>query len=127
MVGRQGNDTYFVDNAGDVVTENASEGNDTVYASVHYTLAANVENLILQGSTELQGYGHSLADALYGNSGNNILNGDAGADSMIGGAGSDAYFVDNAGDVVTENANEGNDTVYASISYTLGANLEYLV
>ena len=29
--------------------------------------------------------------------------------------------------MVIENANEGNDTVYASFDYRLGANVEYLV
>ena len=37
---------------------------------------------------------------------------------MLGGAGNDSYFVDNAGDAVSENANEGADTVYALISTT---------
>ena len=36
---------------------------------------------------------------------------------MSGGAGNDAYFVDNAGDAVIENAGEGNDAVFASINY----------
>ena len=53
--------------------------------------------------------------------------GDAGVDAMYGGNGNDAYFVDNNGDVVIENLNEGNDTVYASIDYRLGANVENLV
>jgi hypothetical protein len=30
-----------------------------------------VENLILQGNADLQGYGNGLSNALYGNSGNN--------------------------------------------------------
>ena len=47
MAGGADNDTYFVDNSGDVVTENANEGIDTVQSSVAYTLAANVENLTL--------------------------------------------------------------------------------
>ena len=38
---------YFVDDSGDVVTENANEGIDTVQSSVDYTLSANVENLTL--------------------------------------------------------------------------------
>ena len=46
---------------------------------------------------------------------------------MIGGAGDDIYTVDNTGDVVTENPGEGNDTVNASVTHTLGANVENLV
>ena len=59
-----------------------------------------------------------------GNSGNNILNGGTGADGMYGGAGNDAYFVDNPGDVVIENANDGSDTVFATIHLRLSANVE---
>ena len=43
MAGGLGNDTYFVDNAADVVTETAGEGTDTILASVSYTLAAGTE------------------------------------------------------------------------------------
>ena len=52
---------------------------------VSFTLGANVENLILQGSADLQGYGNGVANVLYGNTGNNLLNGGAGADLMVGG------------------------------------------
>jgi len=55
-----------------------------------------------------------------------VLDGGLGADTLIGGAGDDTYVVDNAGDVVTENASEGIDLVQSSITYTLGANLENL-
>src|SRR5262249_56283302 len=78
MFGGLGNDTYFVD-GGDGVFENANEGTDTVFSTAHYALSANVENLVLQGGADLQGYGNDLANALYGNTGNNILNGGAGA------------------------------------------------
>jgi Ca2+-binding RTX toxin-like protein len=127
MFGGAGNDLYFVDNAGDAVVENANEGNDTVFSTAHFALGANVENLILQGSADLQGYGNNLANALYGNSGNNILDGGGGADTMIGGLGNDAYFVDNPGDVVIENANGGNDTVYSTVHLRIGANVENLI
>ena len=67
-----GNDTYFVDNAGDAVFENAGQGNDTVFSTVHFALPANVETLVLQGSADLQGYGNGLLNTIFGNSGNNL-------------------------------------------------------
>ena len=57
----------------------------------------------------------------------NLLNGEGGADIMLGGAGNDVYFVDNVGDLVFENLNEGTDAVFSTIDYTLTANVETLV
>jgi Ca2+-binding RTX toxin-like protein/type III secretion system FlhB-like substrate exporter len=127
MTGGIGNDTYLVDNPGDAVIENANEGTDTVDAFIHYGLPANVENLVLQGSADLQGYGNTLVNTLTGNSGNNLLDGGGAADLMIGGDGNDTYFVDNIGDAITENANQGNDTVFATVNYGLSANVENLI
>jgi Ca2+-binding RTX toxin-like protein len=127
MFGGAGNDVYFVDNGGDGVVENPNEGNDTVFSTAHLRLSANVENLVLQGGADLQGYGNSLNNLIQGNAGSNILDGDAGADVMIGGAGNDVYFVDNAGDVVIENPNEGNDVVFSTAHFQLSENVETLV
>src|SRR5206468_9030569 len=125
LIGGAGNDTYFVDSTGDVVTELASEGTDTVVSSVDSTLGANLENLTLTGSA-LSGTGNAQDNVITGNANANVLDGGAGADTMAGGAGDDTYFVDSCGDVVTELAGEGTDTVVSSIDYTLGANLENL-
>jgi microcystin-dependent protein len=127
MNGGAGNDVYFVDNAGDNVTESAGQGNDVVFASAHFALSANVEKLVLQGGADLQGYGNGLANTLTGNTGNNLLDGGIGADIMRGGAGNDVYFVDDAGDTATENAGEGTDAVFASAHFALSANVETLV
>ena len=86
-----------------------------------------MENLVLQGSADLQGYGNSLSNAIYGNAGNNLLDGGAGADAMTGGAGNDVYFVDNVGDAVFENSGEGNDAVFSTAHFGLSANVETLV
>lgn len=126
LIGGTGNDTYVVDHASDVETEASGEGTDTVEASIDHTLSANVENLTLTGGADLNGKGNELANTLTGNRGNNTLDGQAGADTMIGGSGNDIYVVDNAGDKVTEVANQGTDTVQASITYTLGDHLENL-
>lgn len=61
-------------------------------------------------------------DTIEGGGGNDAIQGGAGADKMRGGAGDDIYGVDNVGDIVTEKAGEGTDTVYAEISFSLTAN-----
>jgi trimeric autotransporter adhesin len=123
MTGGAGNDAYFVDNPDDETIEGTSGGTDTVYASIDWTLAANVENLTLDGDT-WKGTGNTLANRLIGNSSSNELDGGAGADTTIGGTGDDTYVIDDVGDVVVENADEGWDHVHSTISYTLGANME---
>ena len=59
--------------------------------------------------------------AVIGTLGNDALADGPGAVIMLGGAGNDTYIVHNVGDVVTEAAGEGADTVNASVSYTLAA------
>ncbi|MFN7882682.1 MAG: calcium-binding protein, partial [bacterium] len=135
MAGGAGNDTYVVDVAGDVVTEAANGGIDTVETGITYTLGAEVERLVLTGTGAVNGTGNALANTLTGNSGANRLTGGAGddtldgglgKDSLVGGPGTDTYRVRQADDVITEAANEGTDTVLSDVTWTLGANLENL-
>ncbi len=87
-------------------------------------------------------YGGSGDDTLYGSEGSDTIRGDGGddllwgdrvdrsdgntLDTVYGGAGSDIYYMVSAGDTLIENPDEGTDTVYSTISYTLPANIENL-
>ena len=126
MMGATGNDLYYIDVTGDSVVELAGEGTDTVSSGISYALGDNVENLTLTGGA-LDGTGNALDNILIGNGLGNRLDGGVGADSMAGGAGDDLYIVDQSGDLVTELAGEGTDTVSSGISYTLGDNVENLI
>jgi Ca2+-binding RTX toxin-like protein len=126
MSGGLGNDTYVVDSSGDIVNEFGG-GTDLVQSSVSFSLAphAFVENLTLTG-TAYSATGNALNNKLTGNASGNWIDGGTGVDTMTGGAGSDYYTVDNASDSVVENAGEGTDWVYASVTDTLAANVENL-
>ncbi|ASG24922.1 calcium-binding protein [Nitrospirillum viridazoti] len=128
LVGGTGNDVYLVDSATDVVTEAVGAGTDEVRTTLaSYTLGANVENLTYTGSGSFTGRGNALANVITGGAGNDVLDGGTGADTLVGGAGNDTYLVDDAGDVVTEAAGAGVDTVQTTlVSYTLGSNVENL-
>ena len=153
MIGGLGDDTFYVDNLGDVVGENPGEGTDTVISTITWTLGADFERLTLSGVADIDGTGNALANILIGNDGANtldggdgadqlfgglgaddllgraggdLLDGGAGADAMAGGTGDDTYVVDNIGDAITELGGEGIDRVRASITYTLGAEVESL-
>jgi Ca2+-binding RTX toxin-like protein len=140
LVGGANNDTYYVDNLGDIVTELAGTTNgtnDIVNSIISFTNAANVERLNLTGTANVNATGLATQiDILVGNSGKNILTGlggndiligGFGADVMVGGAGNDVIYVDNILDVATEVAGEGLDSIYASVSFVNQANVERLI
>jgi Ca2+-binding RTX toxin-like protein len=126
MRGGKGDDAYVVDAEGDVITESADAGSDMVVSTASYVLSSNIETLVLGGAGDIDATGNDLANSLKGNDGANVLDGVAGADTLAGGLGDDTYVIDDAGDVVTEEADAGSDHIRSSISYTLGAALENL-
>lgn len=125
MSGGLGDDTYYVNHQNAVVAENPNGGIDTVKTTLStYTLTANVENLTYVGTDAFIGTGNELNNTIIGGPDADRLNGGAGDDILIGGKGNDVYFVDSRNDQVIEAANEGFDTLYASVSYKLGAGQE---
>jgi Ca2+-binding RTX toxin-like protein len=142
MIGGDGNDTYVVDDANDTITEltGINSGKDVVQTSVTYTLGDNVEYLTMSSSAgAISGTGNELNNRLTGNSfantltgleGNDQLNGGLGNDTMIGGLGNDKYYLNVTGDVVTEGADEGTDTMFVSgpagSNWTMADNVENL-
>jgi Ca2+-binding RTX toxin-like protein len=154
LVGRGGNDIYFVDDSGDSVIEQSAEGTDEVRTLVDYTLGDHVEKLRYLGTGNFTGTGNDLGNEIYGGigddildggDGNDYLSGGAGSDSLYGGAdtdtlsggsgddnldggaGGDVYLVDSEFDNVAEAFGGGEDIVFAtSSSYTLPSEVEDL-
>ncbi|WP_054156230.1 M10 family metallopeptidase [Rhizobium sp. AAP43] len=146
MDGGAGNDTYYVDNVEDVLIETRTGGTDTARTTLaSLSLAAWVENLVYDGSSDFAGYGNELANTLTGGAANDLLSGGAGNDRLIGGlgndtliggtgtdrleggAGNDLYIVDHVKDAVVEAGGAGIDTIQTSlVSYKLGNNVENL-
>jgi Ca2+-binding RTX toxin-like protein len=146
LSGGTGDDSYYVDNAGDIVKENANEGTDTVSTTISYTLASNLENLSLLGTSAIKATGNGLNNSLTGNNaantidggigndtlnggrGNDILLGGVGADDLTGGIGNDFIYLganDNAVDTVRYTAGHGTDTVYQFVRGVNGDKIDF--
>lgn len=129
MFGGAGDDVYWVDSLADVTSESGEPGggNDTIISSVTRTLGQAEEILLLTGTDALAGFGNALANTIHGNAAANTIDGGAGADAMFGGAGDDTYHVDSLDDSVWElAAQDGSDTVVASVDFVLLDHLENL-
>ncbi len=111
MQGGFGNDTYFVDDAGDNVSEFFDQGNqDLVNSAINYILgsSSNLENLnLLEGTAALNGTGNELNNIINGNSANNFIDGGTGNDSLFGFAGGDTLIGGDGSDWLT--GGQGND------------------
>ncbi|MBK7674891.1 MAG: hypothetical protein IPJ27_09080 [Candidatus Accumulibacter sp.] len=143
LIGGAGDDTYEVDVAGDLITEQEAEGTDQVniafVAAGSYTLVAELEHATVTApaaiavnvtGNELDNRltGNAAANVLTGLAGNDTLIGGPGSDTLVGGGGDDQYQIDVASDLVTEAVNDGNDLVKIALtstgSYTLTAHVE---
>jgi len=115
MWGSSGNDVYYVDDEGDVVTESSSQGTDTIYASVNYTLGSSQERLYLTGTDEV---------SATGNTKDNRIGGNAAANELTGGAGKDAFVFNTAlgnGNVDTiGDFNVKDDTIWLDNAFFVG-------
>ena len=94
MSGGKGDDTYVIYSGTEQVIEKAGEGVDTVETWIgKYALAANVENLVIIGTSWTQGTGNDLANTIVGNSSPNLLDGRGGNDLLTGGRGNDTFVI----------------------------------
>jgi Ca2+-binding RTX toxin-like protein len=139
LAGGAGDDVYVVDSATDTVTESSGSGTDTIQASRTTTLAFDVENLVLMGTSNFNGTGTAVANSMTGNAGDNYLqglggddvlsgglgndrlDGGSGNDTLIGSDGDDVYTVDSTVDVISESTGGGLDRIESSVTWTLAS------
>ncbi|MBS0175101.1 MAG: DUF4347 domain-containing protein, partial [Nitrospira sp.] len=116
MYGEGGDDSFYVEDAGDRVIESDGEGVDTVYSYITYRLEDHVERLTLQPDgafawfdKNINGTGNDLNNVITGNNGNNTLTGNAGNDTLSGLEGKDSLFGGPGQDTLI--AIDGTDTL----------------
>ena len=102
MQGGVGDDTYIVDNIGDVVNEGNNNGIDEVRSRIDWTLGANIENLRLIGGNPTNGTGNALDNRILGNNADNII---------AGGGGNDTINARRGSDTIEWNTGDGRDVV----------------
>lgn len=117
-----GNDTYYVDTGDDLTFEAGGGGTDLVYANVTVPNAgvylwANVENLVLQGTTAF-GVGNELDNVLTGSASGNWLLGSLGNDRLNGKGGGDVLFGEGGADTFVFEAGTGGDVIGDFLSGT---------
>lgn len=126
MNGMKGNDTYYVDNVGDIIIDSAGLDKVVIRTLSQYSLADYLENLSAEGVSNFILNGNAKPNNITGSSGNDRLDGYAGVDTLSGGTGDDLYYVDTSKDSVIEKAFAGVDSINSSVPYTLPANVENL-
>ena len=115
LIGGWGNDHYVIDSASDIVTELANEGTDLIESSITITsLATNVENIMLTGSSAINGTGNELDNdiTLLATFGNNVIDGNGGTDYV--------FFSDTKANVISSFGFHHNNTSAIVIEGTYG-------
>ena len=122
IVSNDGNDVLYA-NPGAAAYIDGRGGNDTITGSAFSDtlFGGSGDDVIYAGDADDLIVGGAGQDHFDAGGGNDILDGGVGADHMGGGAGDDIYLVDDLGDVIYENSNEGSDTAKASVNYTIGS------
>lgn len=101
MAGGEGNDRYVVDDAGDVVQEDAGEGRDIILTRVDYALAAGSEVELLRGYRDTDGLiltGNEFGNRIVGGDGDDTITGGLGRDVLVGGDGDDTFVFGSTAD-----------------------------
>lgn len=114
MMGGPGNDNYHIDKPNNILIEYPNEGVDTVYTSVSHTLGPNFENIVLQGTTNINAIGNDLDNIIIGNVGNNVLEGKGGNDTYIYrlGGGHDTIIDDSGIDTIKFGKGITSNSIY---------------
>lgn len=112
LYGGLGDDTFLVDQQGDVVFENTGEGMDTVIATSNFYLYAGIENLTLMGGNTF-GVGNELDNIITGEAGENLIIAGAGNDTVNGGGSRDSIFGEAGDDIL--NGDDGVDYMVGGI------------
>ncbi len=110
LTGGAGDDTYFVQDGDEVITEASTTGSgtDSVMSTAGaFVLATNVENLRLMGTADIDGTGNASNNIIYANSGSNTLDG-------AGGTGDTLSYQYGATSGVTATLNNSANTVPGS-------------
>jgi Ca2+-binding RTX toxin-like protein len=121
LVGGPGGNSFYVNSTSTTVTENNIGSSDALYATVSFTLPANVDTMYLYGAG-LTATGNNDNDTFYGDG--------TSGQTFVGGTGSDTFNIYNINTTVDKPTNSGHNVIYATLgaafSYTMPANVQEL-
>ena len=107
----------------DATTETLTQTAVTTGETIRGT---SVNDIIYGSSGDDRLFALAGNDQLYGEAGSDSLYGGSGTDLLVGGLGDDNYYVSSSTTTIVENPDEGYDTVYSTVSFTLPSNVEVL-